>query len=368
MLQERHNTKEKGFPTDQSLEAFNQKPTTKKVNDMSSLALNFNSVQFDIVDALGQVWLKATQIGVALGYADDKAVQRLYARNADEFTGNMTTVVKLTTVTGDKETRIFSLRGCHLLAMFARTAIAKEFRKWVLDILDTVASVKLTDSPTNPHLALRDTIANTAKGNRQLYKSLYSRLYRQFQVTSYKEIPVEQCVAAIDFIKSVEGEYIGRDKITAPKPNLALCDGQHYVVAKDGVVLMHKVLSHDINDSCLKTMGINQDKFESLKKDLAHFCANEDPRLEITYPTAQRTLSMLSAVLVTLERNGLNMALMYQKTNFVSSFLTNYYSRLEAIHFQMCGISKNMSLDAINYASDICRHPTVVSCHGIKIA
>lgn len=35
---------------------------------------------------------------------------------------------------------------------------------------------------------------------------------------------------------------------------MALCDGQHYVVAKDGAVLMHKVLSHDINDSCLKTM------------------------------------------------------------------------------------------------------------------
>ncbi|MGC6299300.1 hypothetical protein ACMXZB_12455, partial [Pasteurella multocida] len=31
---------------------------------------------------------------------------------------------------------IFSLRGCHLIAMFARTPIAKEFRKWVLDILD----------------------------------------------------------------------------------------------------------------------------------------------------------------------------------------------------------------------------------------
>ncbi len=53
----------------------------------------------------------------------------------------MTLVVKLTTKgfgngNSEKEVRIFSLRGCHLIAMFARTPIAKEFRKWVLDILD----------------------------------------------------------------------------------------------------------------------------------------------------------------------------------------------------------------------------------------
>ncbi|MGL5410310.1 MAG: P22AR C-terminal domain-containing protein, partial [Shewanella sp.] len=32
--------------------------------------------------------------------------------------------------------RIFSLRGAHLIAMFSRTALAKEFRRWVLDVLD----------------------------------------------------------------------------------------------------------------------------------------------------------------------------------------------------------------------------------------
>ncbi|OOC12774.1 hypothetical protein BM451_14785 [Dickeya dadantii] len=31
--------------------------------------------------------------------------------------------------------RIFSLRGAHPLAMFARTPVAKESRRWVLDIL-----------------------------------------------------------------------------------------------------------------------------------------------------------------------------------------------------------------------------------------
>ena len=35
--------------------------------------------------------------------------------------------------------RIFSLRGAHLIGMFSHTKIAKDFRKWVLDVLEQVA-------------------------------------------------------------------------------------------------------------------------------------------------------------------------------------------------------------------------------------
>lgn len=52
----------------------------------------------------------------------------------------MTAVVTLPTEGGPQETRIFSLRGCHLLAMFARTPVAKAFRRWVLDVLDRLAA------------------------------------------------------------------------------------------------------------------------------------------------------------------------------------------------------------------------------------
>lgn len=48
----------------------------------------------------------------------------------------MTAVVKLPTAGGEQDVRIFSLRGAHLLGMFARTERAVEFRRWVLDILD----------------------------------------------------------------------------------------------------------------------------------------------------------------------------------------------------------------------------------------
>ncbi|MBS4688608.1 hypothetical protein J4G63_15340 [Aeromonas sobria] len=99
-------------------------------------SISFHDTQFTVIPHHGQPWLTAAQIGAALGYADDKAIQRIYTRHSDEFTESMTGVVKLTTPSGKQDARVFSLRGAHLIAMFSRTALAKEFRRWVLDVLD----------------------------------------------------------------------------------------------------------------------------------------------------------------------------------------------------------------------------------------
>ncbi len=115
-------------------------PTNHRRNDdMNSLhnnELTFHNTNFSYMEMAGQIWLTASEVGQALSYADDKAVQRIYTRHADEFTEKMTGVVKLTTPRGMQDSRVFSLRGAHLIAMFARTPKAKEFRRWVLDILD----------------------------------------------------------------------------------------------------------------------------------------------------------------------------------------------------------------------------------------
>lgn len=106
------------------------------MNIVAKTDLNFQGIHLQPIATLADTWLTASQIGFALQYADDKAVQRIYSRHADEFTENMTRVVKVTTPYGEQLTRAFSLRGAHLVAMFARTPKAKEFRRWVLDILD----------------------------------------------------------------------------------------------------------------------------------------------------------------------------------------------------------------------------------------
>ncbi|HDN9015885.1 TPA: hypothetical protein P2I01_002772 [Aeromonas salmonicida] len=101
-------------------------------------SISFHDTHFTVIPHHGQPWLTATQIAQALGYAREDAVSRIYTRNADEFTSGMTGTVNLT-VPGNPmpiPVRIFSLRGAHLIAMFSRTALAKEFRRWVLDVLD----------------------------------------------------------------------------------------------------------------------------------------------------------------------------------------------------------------------------------------
>jgi prophage antirepressor-like protein len=103
--------------------------------------LSFHSKTLTPVIQDNQTWLTSTDLAKALGYKDSSSVTRIFNRNEDEFTACMSLTVNLT-VNGinnssrDKETRIFSLRGCHLLAMFSRTEEAKAFRHWVLNILD----------------------------------------------------------------------------------------------------------------------------------------------------------------------------------------------------------------------------------------
>jgi len=108
---------------------------------MTAQSLVFQSTQFNVVNRNGQSWLTSAELAHALGYRSADSVSRIYDRNSDEFSEHMSQTVNLT-VSGEinnlqhKMVRIFSLRGAHLVAMFARTKVAKEFRKWVLDILD----------------------------------------------------------------------------------------------------------------------------------------------------------------------------------------------------------------------------------------
>lgn len=103
---------------------------------MTTTTLAFRNTTFEIVDHQGLPWLRSPQIAEALEYSQPNRINDLYNRNSDEFTDQMTALVDLDTGGGKQTVRIFSLRGAHLLAMLARTTVAKDFRKWVLDILD----------------------------------------------------------------------------------------------------------------------------------------------------------------------------------------------------------------------------------------
>ncbi|PAV02480.1 hypothetical protein CBG25_10615 [Arsenophonus sp. ENCA] len=99
--------------------------------------LIFRNTILETISRNGEIWFTSAEIAKVLQYASAKSVTNLYNQNQDEFADHMSQVIdSVTSGNYRKRTRIFSLRGAHLIAMFANTPVAKEFRKWVLDILD----------------------------------------------------------------------------------------------------------------------------------------------------------------------------------------------------------------------------------------
>lgn len=89
----------------------------------------------------GQIWFESADIAKALGYSYQRSIAGLYANYKSEFAEGMSLITESMTNGINNslrkiKTRIFSLRGVHLIAMFARTPAAEEFRKWVLDLID----------------------------------------------------------------------------------------------------------------------------------------------------------------------------------------------------------------------------------------
>jgi len=160
-----------------------------------STQLAFHSTQFNIVSRHNSIYLTAVEIAQALGYKKPDAVTQIYERNSDEFSTDMSETLILS-VSGNltKSMRIFSLRGAHLIAMFARTPVAKEFRRWVLDVLDReVGEVARSAEwrPAEVH-AFCDSHANrTEIIYYQDFKPLFCRVLRSDEMVIAAEDHIE---------------------------------------------------------------------------------------------------------------------------------------------------------------------------------
>ena len=118
----------------------------------SGSKLVFEGIELSIVDHDGIRWLTADDIGKALGYSNARKYSQtaspsgriadIYRRHANEFRKDMTDMLELPTTGGRQKVRVFSPRGCHLIAMFARTERAAAFRRWVLDVLESLDGIR----------------------------------------------------------------------------------------------------------------------------------------------------------------------------------------------------------------------------------
>ena len=124
--------------------------------------LTFQNTTLSVINQRNQTFLTASDLGLALEYASPlQAVLKIYDRNADEFTENMTALIEMPTAGGIQKVRVFSLRGAHLIAMFARTKVAKEFRKWVLDILDNETQMQQPVLPVIEERTFNHSLKNS---------------------------------------------------------------------------------------------------------------------------------------------------------------------------------------------------------------
>lgn len=166
---------------------------------MNTLAFNGNTLT--TINQANQIWLTSADVAKALGYKSTRSLTNLYNANSDEFSANMTEVIESVTSSKTKglkvKTRIFSLRGCHLLAMFARTDIAKAFRVWVLDILER--EVKTASHQRTP---LRKACDRLAVGN-MLISDAYKIVTSHYNVEHIDQIPESKLPEAVAFVYDV---------------------------------------------------------------------------------------------------------------------------------------------------------------------
>jgi Rha family phage regulatory protein len=69
---------------------------------------------------------------------------------------------------------------------------------------------ELPQIPKNPHLAVKNAVLQLAGTHDVKYGTVYKRLYDRFQVEKYQDLAVEYCPAAVEFVRSLHGEYIPR--------------------------------------------------------------------------------------------------------------------------------------------------------------
>lgn len=167
--------------------------------------LTFQNTTLSVINQHNQTYFTANDLGLALGYVDAiRSVKQIYDRNADEFTPEMTALVEMQTAGGLQKVRIFSLRGAHLIAMFARTKIAKAFRKWVLDVLDEEVKKSTALLTPEQQQAIQSAVQQAHHRTGLHWQEIYRQLKAMFHIAKYDQLPQDQYGNAMAFIMNLQ--------------------------------------------------------------------------------------------------------------------------------------------------------------------
>ena len=180
------------------------------------MALSFNEITLIPVTHQNRLWIRAVELARALGFKREDQAAKIYRAHADEFTPDMAQVVEIIDNAESAfpvKSLLFSLRGCHLLAMFARTPVAKAFRRWVLDILDKLAeeeraqlSGNVKEIPDGPSTAasrapLRSLVHAWAQVSGVSHSALWPQVRAHFQLSRIDDLPESWLPDALAFVQ-----------------------------------------------------------------------------------------------------------------------------------------------------------------------
>ena len=173
-------------------------------------ALTFNNITLNPVDQNdNQIWLTSKELSTALGYKNSTSLNKLYNANKSEFTSSMTMTTESVVSAENKGlravNRVFSLRGCHAIAMFARTDVAKAFRIWVLDVLDNevgapVIQTEELPSSVKDRNGLIKTVHMTMKRLDLGFAEAFNLVLHRFNVQHVGDLTVSQVGDAVEYL------------------------------------------------------------------------------------------------------------------------------------------------------------------------
>lgn len=174
--------------------------------DMNSLS--FNDMNFNPVNQNDdQIWITSSELALMLGYSRLDKVTQIFNRKADEFTSKMTRVIENPSNV-NLTLRIFSLRGAHLIAVFARTPVAKEFRKWVLDVLEKEVLQQQIDTRVKinaeQQAILKEIVDRRCEGSTKKRTELWARHNKHFCIPRYSELLAMHFQDAVDYLETMQ--------------------------------------------------------------------------------------------------------------------------------------------------------------------
>ena len=112
--------------------------------------------------------------------------------------------------------------------MFSKTAIAKQFRKWVLDVLDREVVTKQLESRQSispeQQALLHEIVARRSGGERKIFAEMWARHNRHFKIPRYAELLAIHFSEAVHYLETMELKA----KVSTKQDNLIQIDKNYH--------------------------------------------------------------------------------------------------------------------------------------------